>query len=137
MSHCNVWLSTSRSMSCVHKLTTAKTLSPTKDVVFVFILRVRSQCTSPSARILEELSAKHKSTTSWIPLNITWLERPGTSAGPDLALTRFPDDGSANFCTLVTFQRKTHFTFHRRNVRRPSVPFRKITTLPVVQKQNK
>jgi len=24
-------------------------------------------------------------------------------------------DGSANFCTLMTFQRKTHFTFHRRN----------------------
>jgi len=23
-------------------------------------------------------------------------------------------DGSANFCTLVIFQRKTHFTFHRR-----------------------
>jgi len=30
-------------------------------------------------------------------------------------LTRFPDDGSANFCTLVTFQRKTHFTCHHRN----------------------
>jgi len=33
-------------------------------------------------------------------------------------LTRFPDDGSANFCPLVTFQRKAHFTFHRRNVHR-------------------
>jgi len=32
-----------------------------------------------------------------------------------LALTHFPDDGSANFYTLVTFQRKAHFTLHRRN----------------------
>jgi len=35
-----------------------------------------------------------------------------------LALTRFPQDASANFCNLVTNQRKTHFTFHRRNVHR-------------------
>ena len=39
----------------------------------------------------------------------------GTSARLTLALTRFPDDGRANVCTLVTVQRKTHFTFHRRN----------------------
>ena len=26
-----------------------------------------------------------------------------------LALTRFPDDCRAKFCTFVTFQRKTHF----------------------------
>ena len=43
------------------------------------------------------------------------MERSGTSARLTLAFTRFPDDGSANFCTLVTFQRKIHFTFHRRN----------------------
>jgi len=44
------------------------------------------------------------------------LERSGTSARLTLALTRFPDDGSANFRTFVTFQRKTHFTFHRQTV---------------------
>jgi len=49
------------------------------------------------------------------------LERSGTSARLTLVLTRFPDDGRANFCTLVTFQRKTHFTFHRRNVHRRNV----------------
>jgi len=46
------------------------------------------------------------------------LERSGTSARLTLELTRFPDDSSADFRTLVTFQRKTHFTFHRRHVHR-------------------
>jgi len=44
-----------------------------------------------------------------------------TSDRLTLALTRFPDDGSANFCIFVTLQRKTHFTFHRRNVHRRNV----------------
>jgi len=34
--------------------------------------------------------------------------------GWSLSLKKF-HDGSANFSTLVIFQRKTHFTFHRRN----------------------
>jgi len=46
------------------------------------------------------------------------MERSRTNARLTLALTRFPDDGSANFFALVIFQRKTHFTFHRRNVHR-------------------
>jgi len=42
-----------------------------------------------------------------------------------LRFTRFPDDGSANLCTLVTFQRKTYFTFHcRPKRRRQTGPFR-------------
>jgi len=42
-----------------------------------------------------------------------------------LRFTRIPDDGSANLWTLVTFQRKTYFTFHRRpKRRRRTVPFR-------------
>ena len=52
---------------------------------------------------------------SWIAINRAYMERSGASARLTLALTRFPDDGSANFFTLVTFQRKTYFTFHRRN----------------------
>ena len=42
-----------------------------------------------------------------------------------LRFTRIPDDGSANLWTLVTFQRKTYFTFHRRpKRRRRTVTFR-------------
>ena len=42
-----------------------------------------------------------------------------------LRFTRSPDDGSANLCTLVTFQRKAYFTFHRRlKRRRRTGPFR-------------
>jgi len=42
-----------------------------------------------------------------------------------LRFTRFPDDGSANLCTLVTFQRKTYFTFNRQPKRRCRTgPFR-------------
>ena len=55
---------------------------------------------------------------SLIAINTAQLEISGTTARLTLALTRFPDDGSADFCTLVTFQRITHFTFHRRNVHR-------------------
>jgi len=47
-------------MACVHKLKTVKTVLPAKDAVFVGILKVRGQCTSPSGRILEELSTKYK-----------------------------------------------------------------------------
>ena len=53
---------------------------------------------------------------SWIAINTVYLERSGTSARLTLSLTRFPDDGRANLCTFVTFQRKTHFAFHRRTV---------------------
>jgi len=47
-----VWLRTckhvmSHSMSCVHEVKIVKTVSPTKDVVFVVILRVSGQCTLP------------------------------------------------------------------------------------------
>jgi len=59
------------------------------------------------------------------------LERSGTSARLTLALTRFPDDCRANFRTFVTFQRKTHFTFHRR-----TVPFRTRNFYFEVAKQN-
>ena len=89
--HCNMWMSTSRSMSCVHELKTIKILSPTKNVAFAVILRVRGQCASTTARILEELSTKHKNTmcSSLIPLITAWLELPGTNARPNLAPTRF------------------------------------------------
>jgi len=68
---------------------------------------------------------------SSIAKNRAKLERSGTSVRLTLALTRFTDDGSANFRTFVTFQRKTHCTFHRR-----TVPFRTRNFYFKVAKQN-
>ena len=125
--HRSMWLSTFRSMSCVHKFKTVKTVLLTKDVVFVVILRVRGQCTSPSARILEELNPKHKSTmhASWIPLNTAWLEWPGTSARPNLAPIVH---ASQRQCELLHFgDIPKENTFHISSPKRPSLKRRRRT----------